>query len=354
MRRNHNIFANLAFYLAEYNLGKTKSNPSVGCIIIKKDSVISSGITSLNGRPHAEFNALNKNINFKDSIMYVTLEPCTHKGITPPCINIIKKKKIKKVYYCFDDPDQRTYQKAKKILKKKIVKLKKNFFNSKNFYESYYINKKEKIPLVDAKIAISKDYFTINKKSKWITNFKSRNTSHLIRSIYDCIISTSKSINNDNSLLNCRINGLNKLKPDLVVIDRNLNLKKNLKLIRISKKINTYIITCSANKKKISFFKKKIKIIRVKKLNDLNDFNFLFKKLIKLNKKRILIESGLTFLNKLFEFKIIKNLYIFRSGKKLYDKGFNNQNSDFIRKLKLKNKLRINLGDDQLYKERVI
>ena len=45
--------------------------------------------------------------------MYVTLEPCTHKGITPPCINIIKKK-IKKVYYCFDDPDQRTYQKAKK------------------------------------------------------------------------------------------------------------------------------------------------------------------------------------------------------------------------------------------------
>ena len=78
------------------------------------------------------------------------------------------------------------------------------------------------------------------------------------------------------------------------------------------------------------------------------------KKLFILGKKRILIESGLTFLNKLFEFKIIKNLYIFRSGKKLYDKGFNNQNSDFIRKLKLKNKLRINLGDDQLYKERVI
>ena len=52
--------------------------------------------------------------------MYVTLEPCTHYGKTPPCTNIIKKKKIKNVYYIYDDPDTRTYKKAKKLLKKKI------------------------------------------------------------------------------------------------------------------------------------------------------------------------------------------------------------------------------------------
>ena len=118
MKINHNLYSNLAFNLAEKNLGKTNKNPSVGCVIVKNNSVISSGITSYNGRPHAEFNALNKNINFKNSNMYVTLEPCAHFGLTPPCTNIIKKKKIKNVYYNFNDPDLRTYKKAEKILKK--------------------------------------------------------------------------------------------------------------------------------------------------------------------------------------------------------------------------------------------
>ena len=94
MKKSHNFFSNLAFNLAEIHLGKTNTNPSVGCVVVKNDSVISSGVTSISGRPHAEFNALNKKINFKDSVMYVTLEPCSHHGLTPPCIQIIRKKKI--------------------------------------------------------------------------------------------------------------------------------------------------------------------------------------------------------------------------------------------------------------------
>ena len=67
MKTNHSFFCNLAFNLAEYHLGKTKTNPSVGCVVVKNDCVISSGITSISGRPHAEYNALNKRQNFKDS-----------------------------------------------------------------------------------------------------------------------------------------------------------------------------------------------------------------------------------------------------------------------------------------------
>ena len=93
MKKNHNLFTNLAFNLAEKNLGRTNKNPSVGCVVVKNESVISSGFTSINGRPHAEFNALNRKMNFNGSKMYVTLEPCTHIGQTPPCTNIIKKKK---------------------------------------------------------------------------------------------------------------------------------------------------------------------------------------------------------------------------------------------------------------------
>ena len=124
MKTSHNFFSNLAFNLAESHIGKTGTNPSVGCVVVKNNSVISTGITSINGRPHAEFNALNKNINFKNSEMYLTLEPCTHYGKTPPCIDLIKRKKIKQVYYCYNDPDQRTFKKAKKILKKRSKKLK--------------------------------------------------------------------------------------------------------------------------------------------------------------------------------------------------------------------------------------
>ena len=93
MRKNHNNFIRLAFNKAKINLGKTSPNPSVGCIIVKNQSVISSGFTSLNGRPHAEYNALNKKKNLKFSDLYVTMEPCTHYGKTPPCTDLIKKKK---------------------------------------------------------------------------------------------------------------------------------------------------------------------------------------------------------------------------------------------------------------------
>ena len=73
MKTSHN-FLHLAFNLAEIQLGKTKTNPSVGCVVVKDSSVISASFTSLNGRPHTEYNTLNKIIDFRGSV-YVTLEP---------------------------------------------------------------------------------------------------------------------------------------------------------------------------------------------------------------------------------------------------------------------------------------
>ncbi len=353
MKTSHNFFSNLAFNLAESHIGKTGVNPSVGCVVVKNNSVISSGVTSISGRPHAEFNALNKNISFKDSEMYLTLEPCTHYGKTPPCIDLIKRKKIKQVYYCYDDPDLRTFKKAKKILKKKIKKIK---ISSKNldFYKSYYLDKIKRLPLIDAKIAFSKDNFTINRKSKWITNLRSRKVVHLIRSKYDCVISTSKSINKDNSLLNCRLDGLNNYKPDLIIIDRNLSLKKKLKLFNISNKRRTYLVTTSKNAKKISFFKnKKIKVIQLSSLKYKEDFDYLFQILFQIGKRRLLIESGLIFLKTIMNFKLLNNLYIFKSNQKLKKNGFNNIKMNGLSKLSNKRKIKINLDNEKLYKVRI-
>ena len=346
----------LAFEQAKVNLGSTKDNPSVGCIIEKNGSVLSSGRTSFNGRPHAEFNALNRKKNFKNANLYVTLEPCSHYGVTPPCTNLIAKKKINKVYFSLSDFDLRSKNKSKKILKKNNIKLIK-IIDQKfglNFYKSYYLQHNSNLPLIDIKIAISKDLFTVNKKNQWITNFHSQRRAHLIRSTYNCIISTSKSINNDNSLLNCRIDGLEKKSPDLIILDRNLKLKRNLKLFNIKTKRKIYIFTTSTNKKKISFFKKKgIKIIILGSLKTRKDYNNFFYILKKKKYSRILIEAGVLFTNFLIKNKFIHNLYLFKSNTILKNNGSNIFSNKYVKEIKSKNKIQVNLFSDKLYKIKI-
>ena len=125
-------FMKLAFQKAYNHLGSTKENPSVGCVVEKNGSIISSGYTSINGRPHAEYNALNKNINFKNSNVYVTLEPCSHYGKTPPCTNIIKSKKVKRVFYSINDLDKRSKNKSQKVLSIKNISINKFFLKKKS------------------------------------------------------------------------------------------------------------------------------------------------------------------------------------------------------------------------------
>tara|TARA_B100000767_G_scaffold249380_1_gene250905 strand:- start:847 stop:1917 length:1071 start_codon:yes stop_codon:yes gene_type:complete len=355
MTINHSFYLNLAFQQAEKNIGNTKLNPSVGCVLVKNNTVISSGVTSVYGRPHSEFNALNFQIDYKGSSLYVSLEPCTHHGVTPPCVNLIKKKNVKKVFYCFNDPDKRTFKKAKKILQKKNILTKQLIINKyRDFYKSYLINKKVKLPFISAKIATSKDYYTINKKSKWITNIHSRKITHLIRSKFDCIISTSKSINQDNSRLNCRIEGLNKIQPDLFIIDLNFKLKKKLKLNMLNNQRKTYIITTNKNKKKIYLFKKKgFKFIIINSLKYREDFNFLLKKIFQLGHGRILFETGLTFLNELIKYKFLNNLYLFQNNKKLMKNGSNNVTAKYLKSLRLGNIVKVNLNNDKLYNIRI-
>ena len=114
----------LALAQAYKNLGNTGENPSVGCVITKSNSIISLGYTHINGRPHAEQNAISScKFNLKGSEIYVTLEPCSHYGKTPPCTKAIIKKGLKKVFFSLNDPDIRSYNKSAKLLKKKILPL---------------------------------------------------------------------------------------------------------------------------------------------------------------------------------------------------------------------------------------
>ncbi len=355
MKLNHNYYLNLAFNIAKINLGKTLSNPSVGCVVVKDGSVISSGYTSLNGRPHAEQNALKFTKNFYNSTLYVTLEPCTHYGKTPPCTKIIYKKKIKKVFFSHHDNDQRTSKKsAKDLALKKINVYQKNIKIFKDFYKSYFNIRESEIPYIDAKIAFSNDFFSINRKSRWITNYLSRKRGHLLRSQYDSIISTSKSINKDNSLLNCRLDGFNNQKPNLIIVDLKLKIRKDLKLFKRNNKRNISIVTNISNDRKTNFFKNKgINIILIKSLKTKKDFINLLKILKKKGNYRILIESGLSFLNAMMLNKFVSNLYLFKTSSNLNKYGHNNISNRMFKNLKLNNLINVNLKDDKLYKVKI-
>ena len=354
--QNHLENLALAFELAEINLGSTKENPSVGCVVEKNGSILSSGYTSIKGRPHAEFNALKNKNNLKNSNIYITLEPCSHYGKTPPCTNMIKKKGIKRVFYSIDDYDERSRKKSKKTLAKSKISTRKFLLKKRGieFYKSYFKLKKNKLPTIDAKIALSKDYYTINKKNKWITNERSRKLSHLLRTKYDALLSTSKSINKDNSLLNCRIDGLRHKSPSLIILDRKLNIKKNLKIFKVKTSRKIYIFTTKNNKTKIKWLKKNnVKVFIFKKMTTKDDFKKLFKFFIKMRFSRIFIESGLTFLNFMINIKFINYIYIFKTNLNLKQNGFNNSSNSLLKKIKLKNKLKVFLDNDMAYLERL-
>ncbi|MFL2894689.1 MAG: bifunctional diaminohydroxyphosphoribosylaminopyrimidine deaminase/5-amino-6-(5-phosphoribosylamino)uracil reductase RibD [Candidatus Pelagibacter sp.] len=318
------FYMNLAINLARGQDGLTGLNPSVGCVIVKNKKIISHAVTSINGRPHAETIALNKNKkNNKGSTVYLTLEPCTHYGKTPPCTNALVKSKVKKVIYSIDDRDQRTFKKAKKILKSNKIITKSGLLvkESKNLYKSYNYIKKNKFPYITGKLACSSNLYIL-KNNTHITNEHSRKVSHLLRFKNQGILTTYKTVNSDNPKLTCRIEGLEKFSPVKIIIDKNLKIKINSYIINNSMKFKTIIFHNSKNSSKIKLLKKKgIKLINFTLDSNKNfDLKKIFKKIYNLGIHTLLIEAGKILTCNIISQKIFNEFYLFKSDKILNNK----------------------------------
>ena len=260
------LFMELALDLAKARHGLTGTNPSVGCVIVKDDTIISIGQTSLNGRPHAELNAIKScNENLEGSKMYVTLEPCSHYGLSAPCTNSIIKSKIGEVIYSIIDIDKKVRGKTKKILSLKKIKVKTGLLENKikEIYKPYFFNRKFKLPFVTGKIAISKNNLIYSNGNKRITNKLSDKFTHNLRYKNDTILISYKTLNKDNPKLNCRLKNLEKFSPKRIILDNNLELNKKSYLFKTANKKNTIVFYNEANKSKVIDFEKK-------KLNCLN------------------------------------------------------------------------------------
>ena len=192
--------------------------------------------------------------------MYITLEPCNHYGKTPPCTNLIIKKKIKEVFYSIEDIDKKVKSKSYKILKTKNIIVKKGLLKKdvSNFYSTYFFNRKNKLPFVTGKIATSKNNQIYNKKSKRITDIHSDKLTHFLRYKNDAILISYKTLNKDNPKLNCRLKGLNRFSPKRIILDNNLDTKTNSYVFNTVNKDNTIIFYNEANKKKLIFLKRKV------------------------------------------------------------------------------------------------
>ena len=201
-----------AIALAKKGAGFVNPNPMVGCVVVKDNEIIAEGYHEYYGGLHAERNALtNTTADCKDATLYVTLEPCCHHGKTPPCTDIIIEKGIKKVVVGLLDPNPLVSGKGISILQNagievvtgveadKIKELNKVFLK--------YI--KTKRPYVILKTAMTLDgkIASYTGDSKWITNDKSRQLVHKLRSEMMGIVAGIGTVKADNPMLNCRLEG---------------------------------------------------------------------------------------------------------------------------------------------------
>jgi diaminohydroxyphosphoribosylaminopyrimidine deaminase/5-amino-6-(5-phosphoribosylamino)uracil reductase len=350
------IYMELALDLAKARSGLTGLNPSVGCVIVKNDKIISIGQTSINGRPHAELNAIkNCPESLTDSKMYVTLEPCNHYGVTRPCTSAIIKSKISEVVYSIKDIDKRVRGKTYKILDLKKINIKSGLLKDKinQFYIPYFFNRINKLPYVTGKIAVSNNDLIYNKNKKKITNKFSDKFTHSLRYKNDSIMISYKTLNIDNPKLNCRLKNMQKFSPLRIILDNKLETNNKSYLFKTANKTNTIIFYNEANTSKINKFKlKKIKLIK-SKIDKLKEFDMkiIMKKLYNLGCRNILIEGGNELTKNFLKKKLFNQFYLFRSQKKISKlidhkefNGFNILKKNYTNMIKINS----NFGNDTI------
>ena len=229
--------------LSYKNLGRTGVNPSVGCIIVdyshdRKGVIISYGLTSLNGRPHAEVNALKK-IKKKslldNLVMYVSLEPCFKQKSC--CAKLIANSGIKKVVIASIDPNPLISKRGVEFLKSSGIQVElgqRNLDQFKNINKQFYSFHFHKRPYITLKLAISKNGYTKNFKNKNITSKNTQYFMHKLRLVHDAIAVGYNTFKDDSPRLNCRLQGLEK-KPVKFLISNKQQSFYGFKTINISK-----------------------------------------------------------------------------------------------------------------------
>jgi diaminohydroxyphosphoribosylaminopyrimidine deaminase/5-amino-6-(5-phosphoribosylamino)uracil reductase len=237
-----------ALRLAARALGRVAPNPAVGCVVVKDGHVAGRGWTQPGGRPHAETVALAAaGAQAKGSSLYVTLEPCAHRGQTPPCTDALIAAGIARVVGAMTDPDPRVNGAGYAALRHAGIAVASGACESEaRALNAGFISRVTKgRPLVALKIAQSADGFVADATghSKWITGERARAHGHLLRARHEAILVGIGTVLADDPELTCRLPGLASRSPLRVVLDSGLHIPESAKLVRNARSTPTIVFT---------------------------------------------------------------------------------------------------------------
>src|ERR1700740_2350786 len=178
-----------ALGLARRGLGSVWPNPAVGCVIVKDGHVVGRGWTQPGGRPHAETEALARaGAAAKGATAYVTLEPCSHHGKTPPCAEALIAAGVSRVVAAIEDPDPRVSGRGMKRLRDAGIAVETGLCTEEaaELNAGFFMRVKQGRPLVTLKLATSLDgrIATASGESRWITSAAARERTHLLRATH--------------------------------------------------------------------------------------------------------------------------------------------------------------------------
>lgn len=251
-------YMELAINLAKATTGQTSPNPHVGAVLVKDNQIVGMGAHLKAGEPHAEVHAIRMaGDKALGATLYVTLEPCSHFGKTPPCSNLVIESGIKKVFVASMDPNPLVAGGGIKKMKAAGIEVEAGLLKDEaealNKVFFHYIN--TGLPYVTLKTATSLDGKTATTigESKWITSEESRKDVHQFRHTHDAILVGVNTVIKDNPSLTARIEGGGK-NPIRVILDTNLRTPFGSRVVNDNEAKTIIVTGCEADSVQVKKF----------------------------------------------------------------------------------------------------
>jgi diaminohydroxyphosphoribosylaminopyrimidine deaminase/5-amino-6-(5-phosphoribosylamino)uracil reductase len=237
-----------ALALARRGLGNAWPNPAVGCVLVKDGRVIGRGWTQPGGRPHAETEALRRaGEAARGATAYVTLEPCSHHGRTPPCCEALAGAGIARVVMAMRDPDPRVNGRGLAMLRGAGIVVEEGLLEAeaRALNAGFFRRIQAGMPVVTLKLASTLDgrIATASGESRWITGEAARREVHALRARHDAILVGSGTVLADDPDLTCRIPGMERVPMLRVVADARLRTPPAARLVQGAQPAPALIIT---------------------------------------------------------------------------------------------------------------
>ena len=242
----------LALRLAERGLYTTQPNPRVGCVIAQGEEIRGQGWHERAGEAHAEVFALrDAGARARGATAYVTLEPCSHWGKTPPCAEALNAAGVRRVVVSVEDPDPRVAGGGLARLREAGIAVESGLYRKEaaELNAGFFQRVRAGRPLVTLKLATSLDgrIATASGESRWITGPAARERTHLLRATHDAILVGTATVLADDPQLTCRLEGLEHRSPVRIALDRNLVIPHDVRLVAEARRTATWFITVSGS-----------------------------------------------------------------------------------------------------------